>query len=68
MGAEVNFQVSRWAIEADQIHNLINVQEGSDGSSSFQAGKEEGSLHLIEFHGGRREIPYRQVGEGEEMN
>jgi hypothetical protein len=32
-------------------------------------GKEEtGSLHLIEFHGGRREIPYHQVGEGEEMN
>jgi len=50
------------------VHDLINVQEGSDGSSSFQAGKEEGSLHLIEFHGGRREIPYRQVGEGEEMN
>jgi hypothetical protein len=25
-------------------------------------------LHLIEFHGGRREIPYHQVGEGEEIN
>jgi hypothetical protein len=31
-------------------------------------GNEEGSLDLIDFHGGRREIPYRQVGEGEEMN
>jgi hypothetical protein len=50
------------------VDDLINIQEGSDGSSSFQVGKEEGSLHIIEFHGGRREIPYRQVGEGEEMN
>jgi hypothetical protein len=25
-------------------------------------------LNLIDFHGSRGEIPYRQVGEGEEMN
>ena len=31
-------------------------------------GNEEGSVDLIYLHGGRREIPYRQVGEGEEMN
>jgi hypothetical protein len=50
------------------VDDLINFQEGSDGSSTFQVGNEEGSLDLIDFHGGRREIPYRQVGEGEEMN
>jgi hypothetical protein len=31
-------------------------------------GNEEGSLDLIDFHGGRREISYLQVGKGEEMN
>jgi hypothetical protein len=31
-------------------------------------GNEEGSLDLIDFHGARREIPYPQVGEREEMN
>jgi hypothetical protein len=41
------------------VDDLINFQEGSDGSSSFQVANEEGSLDLIDFHGGRREIPYR---------
>jgi hypothetical protein len=31
-------------------------------------GNEEGSLDIIDFHGGRREIPYLEVGEGEKMN
>jgi hypothetical protein len=50
------------------VDDLINFQEGSDGSSSFQVANEKGSLDLIDLYGGRREIPYRQVGEGEEMN
>jgi hypothetical protein len=49
------------------VDDLINSQEGSVGSLIFLVGNEEGSLDLIDFHGGRREIPYRQVGEGEEM-
>jgi hypothetical protein len=75
LGYLINCQGGRSALSSFQVDNggrsvddLINVQEGSDGSSSFQVGNEEGSLHQLEFHGGRREIPYRQVGEGEEMN
>jgi hypothetical protein len=62
-----NRKINNWEKGCAQYSNFP-TREGSDGSSSFQVGKEEGSLHLIEFHGGRREIPYRQVGEGEEMN
>ena len=66
LGYLINSQGGRSELSSFQVGNggrlvddLINVQEGGDGSSSFQVGKEEGSFHLIEFHGGRTEIPYR---------
>jgi hypothetical protein len=75
LGYLINCQGGKSELSSFQVGNggrsvddLINVQEGSDGSLSFQVGNEEGSLCLIDFHGGIREIPYREVGEGEEMN
>jgi hypothetical protein len=46
--------------------DLMNCQEDSDGNLNCQVGNEMRSVDLIGNQEGRREIPYCQVGKGEE--
>jgi hypothetical protein len=48
------------------VDDLIDCQEGSDGSSSCQVGNGERSGDLINYQVGRKKIPSCQVGKGEE--
>ena len=50
------------------VDDLIDCQEGSDGSLDFQMGNEEGSLDLIDLQVGRGGILDLQVGKAEDMN
>jgi hypothetical protein len=54
--------------EKRSLEDLMNYQEGSEESLDFQEGNEMGSLgDLIYCQKGREEIPYCQVGKGEQL-
>jgi hypothetical protein len=60
----INYQVGRNGLLSCQLGNgnrfgggLVYCQRSSDESSSFQVGNEEVSLDLIDYQGGRREVP-----------
>jgi hypothetical protein len=70
----INCQVGRNGLSSFQVGNrkrsvegLVYYQRSSVESSNFQVGNEMGSVDLIDFQVGRREVPNCQVGRGKEM-
>jgi hypothetical protein len=64
---KVDFQIARWAIRRDQVM-ISRLPGGQNENSNCQEGNEMRSLEdLIDCQEGREEIPYCQVGKGEQM-
>jgi hypothetical protein len=68
----INCQEGRNGLSSFQVGNgkrsgggLIYFQRSSTESSNFQVGNEMGSVDLIDFQVGRKEVPNCQVGKGE---
>jgi hypothetical protein len=56
----------RWLRHAENLSD--DGRRSSRGLVGCQVGNEKGSIDLIDFHVGRGDIPYFQVGRGGEMS